>query len=83
VNLSDAATKLQTLVSKATETAKDSKAIFQVLTLNQKKNASFCFQLKTKRYRIIMNKLCLCEFTISNVSCNIDFLYMELTNLMK
>ncbi|CAD6257279.1 unnamed protein product [Miscanthus lutarioriparius] len=30
VNLSDAATKLQTLVSKAAETAKDSKAIFQV-----------------------------------------------------
>jgi methylthioribose-1-phosphate isomerase len=36
VNLSDAATKLQTLVSKAAETAKDSKAIFQVLTLTQK-----------------------------------------------
>nr|ACL54299.1 unknown [Zea mays] len=30
VNLSDAATKLQTLVSKAAETAKDSKSIFQV-----------------------------------------------------
>jgi methylthioribose-1-phosphate isomerase len=32
VNLSDAATKLQTLVSKMSETAKDAKAIFQVLT---------------------------------------------------
>ena len=48
VNLSDAATKLQTLVSKAAETAKDSKAIFQVLTLTQKKMHPSAFNWKQK-----------------------------------